>query len=210
MTHTLRRSRSKYGRTRRQRRKQRRMHGGGFFDDIINKFKPSTPEEKCSKAKEAVQEACNNVNRDMEMMPLDSSMEHSAVNNNELGLTEPTVDTTTPPPSSLEQPIGVMDESAVATSEPITPNSMSMNESAGMMQDNVESSMAAPPSPEMMAPGNSDNMETKQPLSSLPSPQASLSQPQTVSFGGAKKSRRKNKNRKQSRRKNMKSRKHKK
>ena len=65
MAHTLRRSRSKYGRTRRQRRKQKRTRGGGFFDinfnDIINKLKPSTPEEKCAKAKQAADEVCGSL-----------------------------------------------------------------------------------------------------------------------------------------------------
>ena len=36
--HTLKKSKSKYGRTRRQRRKQRRIRGGGIFDDIIPKL----------------------------------------------------------------------------------------------------------------------------------------------------------------------------
>lgn len=61
MAHTLRRSRSKYGRTRRQRRKQKRTRGGGFFGDFINKFKPSTPEEKCENAKQAAEEVCSSV-----------------------------------------------------------------------------------------------------------------------------------------------------
>jgi hypothetical protein len=38
------------------------VHGGGIFDDFISKFKPSTDEEKCAKAREAAQEACSNVN----------------------------------------------------------------------------------------------------------------------------------------------------
>ena len=61
MAHTLRRSRSKYGRTRRQRRKQKRTRGGGFFGDFINKFKPSTPEEKCENAKQAAEEVCSSL-----------------------------------------------------------------------------------------------------------------------------------------------------
>ena len=74
MTHTLRRSKSKYARTRRQHKKQRRIRGGGFLDDLVKKFKPSTDAEKCQAAKEAAQTACsNNVEGDIEMMPIASS-----------------------------------------------------------------------------------------------------------------------------------------
>lgn len=65
MTHTLRRSKSKYARTRRQHKKQRRIRGGGFLNDvgntIVGAFKPSTDEEKCKELKEAAQTACSKV-----------------------------------------------------------------------------------------------------------------------------------------------------
>jgi hypothetical protein len=61
MTQTLRRSKSKYARTRRQNKKQRRIRGGGFLGDLVNKFKPSTDEEKCKELKEAAQTACSKV-----------------------------------------------------------------------------------------------------------------------------------------------------
>ena len=77
MAHTLRRSKSKYGRTRRQRKKQRRMRmrGGGIFDDIINKFKPSTDAEKCQTAKENAGEICMNAKADESVQAQDSMQE---------------------------------------------------------------------------------------------------------------------------------------
>ena len=73
MSHTLRRSKSKYGRTRRQRqhKKQRHMRGGFSFTDFIGNFKPKTDAEKCQAAKEAAQTACSNAAEgDIEMMPV--------------------------------------------------------------------------------------------------------------------------------------------
>ena len=74
MATTLRRSRSKYGRTRRQRINKKRISGGGFIDDLVKKFQPSTDVEKCQAAKEAARIACSNkVEGDIEMMPIASS-----------------------------------------------------------------------------------------------------------------------------------------
>jgi hypothetical protein len=64
VVHTLRRSKSKYGRTRRQRKKQKRTQGGGIFQDFVNTFKPSTPEEKCEKAKKNAEEICNSISQE--------------------------------------------------------------------------------------------------------------------------------------------------
>ena len=56
---TLRRSKSKYGRTRRQRRKQKRMRGGFGFNDLIGVFQPKTQEEKCKEAQQEAENICN-------------------------------------------------------------------------------------------------------------------------------------------------------
>jgi hypothetical protein len=58
-TKKIRRSKSRYGRTRRQRRKQRRMRGGFAFGDLINVFKPKTQEEKCTEAQQEAEKICN-------------------------------------------------------------------------------------------------------------------------------------------------------
>jgi len=62
MAQTL-KSKSKYGRTRRQRKKQRRMRGGFNITEsltgLINKFKPATEEEACEEAKNKATEICN-------------------------------------------------------------------------------------------------------------------------------------------------------
>ena len=62
MAQTL-KSKSKYGRTRRQRKKQRRMRGGFNITEsltgLINKFKPATQEEACEEAKNKATEICN-------------------------------------------------------------------------------------------------------------------------------------------------------
>jgi hypothetical protein len=212
MAHTLRRSRSKYGRTRRQRRKQRRIRGGGIFDEIINKFKPSTPEEKCAKAKELAQEACsnNNAEGDIEMMPMDS-------NSDSLNPDVAAVDTTTTSPPITDRQLGDNNESVKLESG----SDMSTSSEPYNMQDGADSRMTAAPLNDMsgmsdmsLSPDNSSEMGIYQNQIPNPlSPPASQYQPQTaVSSGGAKKSRRKNKNKKQSqsRHKKLKSRKHKK
>jgi hypothetical protein len=52
-----------------------RMRGGGIFDDIINKFKPSTDAEKCQAAKENVDEICMNAKADESVQAQDSMQE---------------------------------------------------------------------------------------------------------------------------------------
>jgi|AACY02.17.fsa_nt_gi hypothetical protein len=190
MTHTLRRSRSKYkyGRTRRQQyRKQRRMRGGGIFDEIISKFKPSSQQEKCSKAREAARNACDNANAegaegDIEMMPM--SMDNSELNSGSgSGSAKPaipTIDTTITtqlPPLNEEPPIP-MPISAIAIDE-------------GAASE--------------MVPNSSDMGAEKARYPIQQPPAAPLYQPQTDNFGGAKTSKRKNKNKKQIRRKQIKS-----
>lgn len=224
MAHTLRRSRSKYGRTRRQRRKQNRTRGGGFFDDFISKFKPSTPEEKCAKAQKLAQEACsnNNVDGDIEMMPMDSS---DSVNQ------DVALDTTTTPPpippNTDDIQLGDNNEGVkldIPSGDMSTSGSSGNDDIYNSMQDGANSSMAVTSQKDMsgmsdadvlpVLPGNSVGemgMDEKQ----NPNPttlQVPQYNPQTVGFGGgAKKSRRKNKNKKQSRRrKKMSSRKNKK
>jgi hypothetical protein len=216
MAHTLRRSRSKYGRTRRQRRKQRRIRGGGIFDEIINKFKPSTPEEKCAKAKELAQEACsnNNAEGDIEMMPMD-------IDSDSLNPDVAAVDTTTTPPpipSNTDRQLGDNNEEGVKLDTIIPGSDMSTGSDSYNMQDGTDSRMTAAPQNDMSgmsgmsSPDNSGEMGTDQ--NQTPSPLIPLApqyQPQTARFsGGAKKSKKNNKKRSQSRRKKLKSRKHKK
>jgi hypothetical protein len=201
MAHTLRRSRSKYGRTRRQRRKQRRIRGGGIFDDIINKFKPATPEEKCEKAKQAADEVCSSVS---------------------VPSSEPVVEQQSgdelSPPSELD--------SLVPENQFENPDSVAVAAMSDMSPSYSEDIAATPATPalntEMMPPPTMSEPVGIMPPPSMSEPvgvgmeQKSLTQQQppplpmqTVNFGG---SRRKNKkkNKKQSHRKKMKSRKHKK
>ena len=115
MAHTLRRSRSKYGRTRRQRRKQKRTRGGGFFGDFINKFKPSTPEEKCENAKQAAEEVCSSLESSEPVVEqqsgddLSSSSELDSELNPEMmpppSMSEPT---RIMPPPSMSEPTRMM------------------------------------------------------------------------------------------------------
>jgi len=213
MAHTLRRSRSKYGRTRRQRRKQRRIRGGGIFDEFINKFKPSTPEEKCAKAKESAQEACSNnsAEGDIEMMPMESDSLNPDVAAVDTTTTSPSI------PSNTERQLGDNNE-GVKLDTLIPGSDMSTSSEPYNMQDGADSRMTAAPQNDIsdmsgMSPDNSGEMGIDQNQFPNPlSPTASQYQSQTaVSSGGAKKSRRKNKNKKQrSRRKKISSRKYKK
>ena len=189
MAHTLRRSRSKYGRTRRQRRKQRRMRGGGIFNDFINKFKPATPEEKCENAKQAAEEVCSSV----------SAPSSEPVVEQQSGdeLSPPSELDSLVPENQLENPDSVAAMSDMSPSYPediaatpalntemMPPPNMSEPEPVGMM-----------PPPSMSEPVGV-GMEQKSLTQQQPPPLPM----QTVNFGG---SRRKNKkkNKKQSRRK---------
>ena len=197
MVHTLRRSRSKYGRTRRQRRKQRRIRGGGIFDDIINKFKPASTQEKCEKAKQAAEEVCSSSSEPVvveqqsgdDLSPpseLESLVPESQIQRpDSVAISES--DMLSPP-----EPEPLLSEELAATSNPGMMPPPSINEPAGMMP---------PSSSEPAGMEQKYLAQTQQQPPPLPM--------QTVNFGG---SRRKNKkkNKKQSRRKKMKSRKHKK
>lgn len=186
MAHTLRRSRSKYGRTRRQRRKQRRIRGGGIFDDIINKFKPATPEEKCENAKQAAEEVCSSVSAPSSEPVVEQQ------SGDELS-----------PPSELD--------SLVPENQLENSNSVAMSDMSPSYPEDIAVTTGTPASnPEMMPPPSMSEpvgvgMEQKSLTQQQPLPLPM----QTVNFGG---SRRKNKkkNKKQSRRKKMKSRKQKK
>jgi hypothetical protein len=197
MAHTLRRSRSKYGRTRRQRRKQRRIRGGGIFDDIINKFKPDTPEEKCEKAKQAAEEVCSSVSAPSSEPVVEQQ------SGDELS-----------PPSELV-------DSLVPENQLENPDSLAMSDMSPSYSEDIAATPATPAlNTEMMPPPSMSEPAGMMPPPSVSEPvgmeQKSLTQQQppplpmqTVNFGG---SRRKNKkkNKKQSHRKKMKSRKHKK
>ena len=179
MATTLRRSRSKYGRTRRQRRKQRRIRGGGIFDDIINKFKPSTPQEKCDKAKQEAEEICNSISQEQpeQEQQQDLSTPAPAESLSDTPLSEDSILA----PSASESVMPSASEPVMpSASEPVTPNSTYT---------------------EMMS------QQTLEPLKSSQQ-QVPEYKPQTVGFGGTKKSKRRNK--KQSRRKKHKSKKYKK
>ena len=182
MAHTLRRSRSKYGRTRRQRRKQRRIRGGGFIDDIINKIKPATPEEKCEKAKQTADEVCSSVSAPssepvVQQQSGDESEVDSLIPKNQLESMD-SVELSDMMPSYSQDIAATPGTSVTSASNP------------GMM-----------PLSSMNEPGMKQNYLTQQQSQPLPM--------QTVEFGGSRRNNKK-KNKKQSHRKKMKSRKHKK
>jgi hypothetical protein len=187
MTYTLRRSRSKYGRTRKQRqqRRQRRTRGGGgFFDTLIEKITPSTPQQKCVKAKEDARLACSNVDGDIEMTEMGSEKEPTSQNY-----------ATTINDEVSSSPYQDMD-SAAAEELASNPRIMPLDNNN---QDTLPLGGEQPlPGGEQPLPGG------EQPLpSSLP--------PQTVTGGSRrKKNKNNNKKRNQSRRKKTKSKKHKK
>ena len=190
MTHTLRRSKSKYARTRRQHKKQRRIRGGGFLDDIVNKFKPSTPAEKCQAAKEAAREACSsNVEGDIEMteMPLDKGL--SSVSGE--GLSSSSGEGL-PSGSGEGLPSGSGEGLPSGSGEGLPSGSgegLSSGSGKGLSSGSGEGLYSAAPSEESYS---------------------SRDVAAAAAGGGAKKSKKKNKKRSQSRRKKLKSRKHKK
>lgn len=199
MAHTLRRSRSKYGRTRRQRKKEKKMQGGGFFDDFVKTFKPSTPEEKCEKAKKNAEEACNSMSSEISQQELDSEFSESPT---------PSVET-----AALPEPL----EHAIASESNVMPGSESevagSSVSAPLSPPIAQSSQPAVALEPQMPPSMSEpdlSMTQAAPASSLtPNVASSASSDQKYNgLGGGTK--RKRKNKKQNRRKKMKSRKHKK
>ena len=166
MAQTLRRSKSKYGRTRRQRQhnKQTRMRGGFSFTEFIGKFTPKTDKEKCKAAKEAAQTACSNVDGDIEMMPISDTVGDGG---------EALIG---------EAPVG----EALIGEAPI--GEAPVVGSVAIQEDD-------------------DDYNTKSDTLQTQSPQLTT---EIASFGGAKKSKKRNKKRSQGHRKKHKSRKHKK
>lgn len=208
MAHTLRRSKSKYGRTRCQRRKHKRTQGGGFFDEFVNKFKPSPPEEKCEKAKKDAEEACSSISQSQETSSLPQSELDSGFPESPSVMSDSVSGS-----STMTEPLEPLPEPAIASELNVMPNSESV----------VPASWASAPSAliqqQPMIQGNESvlplesQMQSTMPVSDsvtplTPNAVASASPNQTYKGSGGTKSKRKNK--KQNRRKKMKSRKHKK
>ena len=207
MATTLRRSRSKYGRTRRQRINKKRISGGGFIDDLVKKFQPSTDVEKCQAAKEAARIACSNkVEGDIEMMPIASSSGSGE------GLSSGSGE-------ELSSGSGEGLSSTASLDEGLSPVS-----GEGLSPVSGEGLSSTASLDEGLSPGydkglSSDASLDYKGLSSDASigKESSLSRDAAVeapvaaaAAGGAKKSKKNNKKRRQSRRKKFKSRKHKK
>jgi hypothetical protein len=205
MTHTLRRSKSKYARTRRQHKKQRRIRGGGFLNDIGNRivgtFKPSTPAEKCQATRKAAQEACSDVEGDIEMTEIASDT--SPVGEGTAPLGQGTASLGQGTASLGEGPLG---EYGASPSTTLVGDGISSSTSSSttLVGDGISSD--APFSEE---DNNDDTTGLIKPLQKIETQQKSQLQP-LVEFGGGKKTKKKNKKRSQSRRKKLKSRKHKK
>ena len=210
--HTLKKSKSKYGRTRRQRRKQRRMrmHGGEFslagitdgFKGLVSKFSPSTDAEKCKEANEKAEEVCSKVeNENLEpSMPVDDYAATQPITN-ELGVTNELGDYTEPQ-SIKQQPIVANELVDDDYNEPqsIKQQPIVANELVGDAYN--EQPIVA----NKLGLGDAynepdDYAVTLAPPSLSPLSPSSLQTPNVSGVGGGrKKSRRKNKNKKQSRR----------
>jgi hypothetical protein len=200
MATTLRRSRSKYGRTRRQRRKQKRTRGGGFLDDLVKQFKPKSTEEKCKEAEQEAEKICSSgVEGDIEMTemtemtPIDQPPSDTSVDGNDA--------IAGPDSRDVEMSAEVMPQPPIQPSE--TSNPMSSNVSQPGTSQMGTSQMGT------SQPGTSQSVMEQNSLTTIqPQP---LPQPSAANVsGGAKKSRKNNKKRSQSRRKKLKSKKHKK
>jgi hypothetical protein len=199
MATTLRRSRSKYGRTRRQRINKKRISGGGFIDDLVKKFQPSTDVEKCQAAKEAARIACSNkVEGDIEMMPIASSSGSG---------------------EGLSSGSGEGLSSTASLDEGLSPVSGEGLSSTASLDEGLSPGYDKGLSPGYDKGLSSDASLDYKGLSSDASigKESSLSRDAAVeapvaaaAAGGAKKSKKNNKKRRQSRRKKFKSRKHKK
>jgi len=187
MTQTLRRSKSKYARTRRQNKKQRRIRGGGFLDDIGNRivgtFKPSTPAEKCQAARKAAREACSNVEGDIEMteMPIDKGL--SSGSGDELYSAAPR-DTGLSSGSGEGLSSGSGEGLSSGSGDELPGDELPDDELPGSGKGSYSAASFTPLI-----------RDVKSPLAA-------------AAAGGAKKSKKKNKKRSQSRRKKLKSRKH--
>lgn len=186
MAHTLRRSKSKYGRTRRQRRNKKRISGGGFIADILNKFKPKSSEDKC---KEAEQEAAKNCNS--------SSGAEGDIEMTELA-TEPSYDASVNGTSNNDVAAGFIPGVDGGDVEMTTTMPQPQTQSLKTSKDSNQAN-------------NNNDYKDESEIEQNPLQPQPLSQPPASKFsGGAKKSKKKNKKRSQSRRKKLKSRKHKK
>lgn len=207
MATTLKRSRSKYGRTRRQRKKQRRIRGGGFLDDIIKQFKPKSNEEKCKEAKEEAENICNRGAEESiemtEMAPIEPSSYDASIDS--ISSNNTTTDMFTPsttPDVYGEKDMGMGTTEVLSQSQPSEisnpmPPSISQLEMEQPPLDKFQPQLESQPP-----------LEPKSQLESQPQPQQF---PQSNAIlGGAKKSKKTNKKRSQIRRKKLKSRKHKK
>ena len=198
MTQTLRRSKSKYARTRRQNKKQRRIRGGGFLDDIGNRivgtFKPSTPAEKCQAARKAAREACSNVEGDIEMteMPRDTGLSSGSGEGLSSGSGE-----------GLSSGSG--EGLSSGSGEGLSSGSGDELPGDELPDDELPGSGKGPYSAASFTPLIRD---VKSPLGGVDS--VDSNRVAAAAAGGAKKSKKKNKKRSQSRRKKLKSRKHKK
>jgi hypothetical protein len=230
MTHTLRRSKSKYARTRRQHKKQRRIRGGGgFLDDIgnignriVGTFKPSTPAEKCQATRKAAQEACSKVEGDIEMTEIASDTSPVGEGTAPLGQG-------TAPLGQGTAPLGQGTASLGQGTAPLGQGTASLGEgplgeygaspSTTLVGDGISSSTSSSTTlvgdgissdaPFSEEDNNDDTTGLIKPLQKIETQQKSQLQP-LVEFGGGKKTKKKNKKRSQSRRKKLKSRKHKK
>ncbi len=217
MATTLRRSRSKYGRTRRQRRKQRRIRGGGFFDklkdDIVNKFKPKSAQVKCEEAEQEAENICNSSEM-TDLAPIEQPSSDSSVNDATVGFT-PGVDGGDVEMTELapiEQP------SSDASVNDTSRNDATVGFTPGVDGGDVEMTEIMPQSmqpletsyPEIMPPSMNQPEIEQNPLQPQPLPLPLPQPPAASKFGGSKKIKKKNKKRSQSRRKKLKSRKHKK
>ena len=206
MTQTLRRSKSKYARTRRQNKKQRRIRGGGFLDDIGNRivgtFKPSTPAEKCQAARKAAREACSNVEGDIEMteMPRDTGLSSGSGEGLSSGSGEGLSSGSGEGLSS-----GSGEGLSSGSGEGLSSGSGDELPGDELPDDELPGSGKGPYSAASFTPLIRD---VKSPLGGVDS--VDSNRVAAAAAGGAKKSKKKNKKRSQSRRKKLKSRKHKK
>lgn len=200
MTHTLRRSKSKYGRTRRQRRKQKRTQGGGLFDEFVNKFKPSSPEEKCEKAKKDAEEVCSSISQEMpSSTPPQSELDSGFPESPE----SPSV--TSEPESAITEPLQLLPAEPMASESNVT--SSTQPASAAPAQPMIQGNESVVPLEPQM-PSTISGSDSVAQFTQNATPAASASPDQKYNGSGGTKSKRKNK--KQNRRKKMKSRKHKK
>jgi hypothetical protein len=200
MAHTL-RSKSKYGRTRRQRKKQRRMRGGFSITEslsgLIDNFKPETQEKACENAQKKATEICNAYAQSNQSAPPPTQP-----------LIEQQSDQSPPPPT---QPSNVVPASAY-NEYSSDPDDMDDDPDTNYAQAEVSAEV---PAGSAEVPAGSAEV----PAGSAEVPEGSptgldetvgMKRPRYNGGGSAKKSKKKNKKRSKSRNKKLKSRKHKK